>query len=142
MTLRKQSTSWRFFCDSDWAGSLYRKLTTSVMILLNSLVVLSYSRTQKAVALSSCEAEVLSLTSGSSEAILLKEVWQFMAGDEHEILLEARSDSSSGRQWLQRSGVGRLKRIDVRLCWSQNTIRRKVLRAFPVPTQTTSTQRN
>lgn len=84
----------RIFFDSDWAGSLYRKSTTSVMILLNSLVVLSYSRPQKAVALSSCEAEVLSLTSGSNEAILLEEVWQFMVGEEHQISLEARSDSS------------------------------------------------
>ena len=124
------------FCDSDWAGSLYRKSTTSVVVLLNSLVVLSYSRTQKAVALSSCEAEVLSLTSGSSEAMLLKEVWQFMVGKRHSISLEARSDSSSGRQWLQRSGIGRLKHIDVRLCWLQDAIRSKVLKALPVPTQT------
>ena len=123
------------FCDSDWAGSLYRKSTTSVVVLLNSLVVLSYSRTQKAVALSSCEAEVLSLTSGSSEAILLKEVWQFMVGEGRNILLEAWSDSSSGRQWLQRSGIGRLKHIDVRLCWLQDAIRSKVLKALPVPTQ-------
>ena len=41
--------------------------TTSVMILLNSLPILPYSKTQKAVSLSSCEAEVLALTSGSSE---------------------------------------------------------------------------
>ena len=60
------------FCDSDWAGSLYRESTTSVMILLNGLLALPYSRTQKAVALSSCEAEVLALTSGVSEAILLR----------------------------------------------------------------------
>ena len=99
-------------------------------------MVLSYSRTQKAVALSSCEADVLSLTSGSSEAILLREVWQFMAGSEREIVLEACSDSSSGRQWLQRSGVGRLKHIDVRLCWLQEAVRSKALKALPVPTHT------
>ena len=106
------------FCDSDWAGNLHRRSTTSVVILLNSLVVLSYSRTQTAVSLSSCEAEVLALTSGASEAmLLLKKIWMFMVGQ--ETLLEARSDSSSGRQWLQRAGLGRLKHIDVRLCWLQ-----------------------
>ena len=68
------------FCDSDWAGNANRRSTTSVVILLNSLVVLSYSRTQKAVSLSSCEAEVLALTSGASEAMLLKEVWMFIYG--------------------------------------------------------------
>ena len=97
------------YCDSDGAGGLYRRSTTSIVILLNSLVVLSYSRTQKAVSLSSCEAEVLSLTSGASEAILLREVWQFMV--QQVVLLEARSDSSSGRQWLQRAGLGGLKHI-------------------------------
>ena len=121
------------FCDSDWAGGPARKSTTSVMILLNSLPILSYSRTQKAVSLSSCEAEVLALTSGSSEALLLKEVWQFMTGQ--KVTLEARSDSSSGRQWLQRSGLGRLKHIDVRLCWLQEAIRGQVLRALPISTQ-------
>ena len=121
------------FCDSDWAGNLHRRSTTSVVILLNSLVVLSYSRTQKAVSLSSCEAEVLALTSGASEAMLLKEVWTFMVGQ--ETLLEARSDSSSGRQWLQRAGLGRLKHIDVRLCWLQKAIREKVLQVLPVSTQ-------
>ena len=122
------------FCDSDWAGSLYRKSTTSVMILLNGLLALSYSRTQNAVALSSCEAEVLALTSGVSEAILLQKVWKFML--EQEVLLEARSDSSSGRQWLQRSGLGRLKHIDVRLCWLQEAIRGHLVKALPFPTQT------
>ena len=121
------------FGDSDWAGSLHRKSTTSVIVLLNGLVALSYSRTQKAVALSSCEAEVLALTSGASEAILLKEVWSFLISG--EILLEARSNSSSGRQWLQRSGLGRLKHIDVRLCWLQMAIRERVLKVLPISTQ-------
>ena len=121
------------FCDSDWAGNVNRRSTTSVVILLNSLVVLSYSRTQKAVSLSSCEAEVLALTSGASEAMLLKEVWMFMVGQ--ETLLEARSDSSSGRQWLQRAGLGRLKHIDVRLCWLQQAVHDKILQVLPVSTQ-------
>ena len=120
------------FCDSDWACGAQRKSTTSVIVLLNGLVALSYGRTQKAVASSSCEAEVLALT-GASEAILLKEVWSFLING--EILLEARSDSSSGRQWLQRSGLGRLKHTDVRLCWLQMAIREKVLKVLPVSTQ-------
>lgn len=104
------------------------------MILLNSLPILPYSKTQKAVSLSSCEAEVLALTSGSSETLLLKEVWQqFMTGQ--RVILEARSGSSSGRQWPQRSGLGRLKHIDLRLCWLQEAIRNQILRALPISTQ-------
>ena len=44
----------------------------------------------------------------------------------------ARSDSSSGRQWLARSGVGRLKHFDIRLCWLQSAIHKKVLEVAPI----------
>ena len=33
-----------------------------------------------------------------------------------------RTDSSSARQWLQRTGVGRLKHYHVRLMWTQALI--------------------
>lgn len=36
---------------------------------------------------------------------------------------------------MQRSGLGRLKHIDVRLCWLQMAIREKVLKVLPVSTQ-------
>lgn len=49
--------------------------------------------------------------------------------------MEARSDSSSGRQWLQRTGLGRLKHIDCRLCWLQSAIRKKVLSVLPIGTK-------
>lgn len=121
------------FCDSDWGGGPQRRSTTSVAIFLNSLLVLSYSRTEKSTALSSCEAEVLAMTSGASEAVLLQSVWQFMVGEECE--LNIRSDSSSGRQWLQRSGLGRLKHYDVRLCWLQDVLRKKLVTISPVGTK-------
>ena len=48
-----------------------------------------------------------------------------------EALLELRNDSSSGRQWLQRSGVGRLKHFQIRLCWLQQAIKERELCALP-----------
>ena len=100
------------------------------MTLMNGLLCLSFSRTRKSTALSSCEAEVLAMTAGASEAFLLKAVWTFMVQQICEI--EMRSDSSSGRQWLQRTGLGRLKHVDVRLCWLQSALKRKALDVLPI----------
>ena len=123
------------FCDSDWGGNMdNRKSTTSVVVCVNSIVVYSYCRGQKSAALSSCEAEILAMTSGASESFLIRDIWMFISYNK-EALLELRSDSSSGRQWLQRSGVGRLKRFQIRLCWLQQAIKERELCALPVGTK-------
>ena len=121
------------FCDSDWAGGVGRKSTTACVIFLDSVLVTSFSRTQKSIALSSCESEVLALTAGCSEGILLRTIWEFLSQTGCKIV--ARSDSSSGRQWLARSGVGRLKHFDIRLCWLQSAIHKKVLEVAPIGTK-------
>ena len=121
------------FCDSDWAGSVGRRSTTACMIFLDSVLVTSFSRTQKSIALSSCESEVLALTAGCSEGILLRSIWEFLSQKQCEVI--ARSDSSSGRQWLARSGVGRLKHFDIRLRWLQSAIRKQVLEVAPIGTR-------
>lgn len=104
-------------CDSDWAGKKTRKSTTSVMVFLNSIPIISICRSQQTIALSSCEAEVFAMTAGGAEGKFLKNIWEFLSTEstDHEL----RSDSSSGRQWLQRSGVGRLKHYETRLLWMQ-----------------------
>ena len=109
------------FCDSDWGGSATRKSTTSVIILLDGVVVYSYSRNQKSIALSSCEAEILAATSAASETILLQGCWEFLTRE--RCTVQIRTDSSSARQWLQRTGVGRLKHYSIRLLWLQESIR-------------------
>ena len=47
----------------------------------------------------------------------------------------SRRDSGSARQWTQRRGVGRLKRVDVRLCHLQNLVGYSVLAVWPVNTK-------
>ena len=53
----------KFFTDSDWAGDesgsndRRRDSVSSAMIFLNGRPVVSWSRSQKSIALSSCESE-------------------------------------------------------------------------------------
>ena len=61
------------FTDSDYAGENDgRRSTTGVMAMLGQICVACISRTQKSVALSSCEAELMALTEGAREAIYLR----------------------------------------------------------------------
>ena len=113
------------YSDSDW-GSLKtpekarRKSTSSGIIVLNGIQVLSFSRTQKATASSSCEAELYALSGTCGEAILVGRLFEFLT--EKPVSVEVRCDSSSARQWTQRRGVGRLKHVDVRLSQLQDWV--------------------
>ena len=48
--------------------------------------------------------------------------------------IKVRCDSSSARQWSQRTGVGRLKHVDVRLCQLQDLVRESVVKIGTVKT--------
>ena len=125
------------YSDSDW-GSLKtpekarRKSTSSGIIVLNGIQVLSFSRTQKATASSSCEAELYALSGTCSEAILIGRLFEFLTGE--HVRTEIRCDSSSARQWSQRRGIGRLKHVDVRLCQVQDWVRENIISIGTVKT--------
>ena len=118
------------YSDSDWGGlktpeKARRKSTSSGIIVLNGIQVLSFSRTQKATASSSCEAELYALSGTCSEAILTGRLFEFLTGE--NVRIEIRCDSSSARQWSQRRGIGRLKHVDVRLCQLQDWVRENTI---------------
>ena len=143
--------------DSDWGGSAKdRSSTSSGMVFVCSCLVSSWSRTQKSIALSSCEAELVAATIGAAEGILLfstmkiklyvcllipqkfnriliREVLKFVLNK--EVHLDVRMDSSSAKQWLQRSGIGRLKHLAARSLWLQNAVKEKELFLKAIPTQ-------
>ena len=125
------------YSDSDWGSvktpdKARRKSTLSGIIVLNGIQVLSFSRTQKATASSSCEAELYALSGTCGEAILIGRLFEFLTGE--HVRVEVRCDSSSARQWSQRRGVGRLKHVDVRLCQLQDWVRENIISIGTVKT--------
>ena len=71
------------FTDVDWAGdkstgSRRRHSVSSAMVFVNSRLVTSWSRTQKSIALSSCESEYLASVGGGSEALYIAALWEFL----------------------------------------------------------------
>ena len=125
------------YSDSDWGSvktpeKARRKSTSSGIIVLNGMQVVSFSRTQKATASSSCEAELYALSGTCGEAILIGRLFEFLTGE--HVRTEIRCDSSSARQWSQRRGIGRLKHVDVRLCQLQDWVRENTISIGTVKT--------
>ena len=82
-TDRKNVPMVEVFTDSDWGGSTKDwSSTSSGMIFCCSCVVASWSRTQKSIALSSCDSELVAATMRAAEGILMKEILQFLLSTE------------------------------------------------------------
>ena len=99
------------------------------MIFLHGCLVAAWSRSQKSIALSSCEAEFLASAGGAADALQLKELWQFLT--KRLAMIKTITDSSSCRAFTERLGVGRLKHIDTRYLWMQLEVKKKLGRWRP-----------
>ena len=125
------------FTDSDWAGdksssSRRRHSVSSVQMFLNGCMVTSWSRSQKSIALSSCEAEFLAAAGGTAEALQVKDLWIFVS--RREVMIKAITDSTSCRAFTERLGVGRRKHIDIKYLWMQLEVKKETLVMENIPT--------
>ena len=103
--------------DSDWAGHYDRVSCTCGHIFLNGNVVYCFVRKQGAIALSSCEAELMAACSTAAEAVYVMHVVKTLAS--HDCNLLCRLDSSSARALLQKRGVSKVRHLDTKLLWLQ-----------------------
>ena len=131
---RKDGRPWEIelYSDSDWAScKVTRRSTSSGLVFLNSCCVHSHSRAQMSVSLSSMEAEILAATSLLVEGIQLKQLLQFLLGDEGglsnnaQVQMRLRLDSTSAQSFFNRLGPGRAKHLSTRLLWSQQAMRKR-----------------
>ena len=102
--------------DASWSAD---RSTSRGVLLLGGFVLASWSRTQSQSALSSCESEFYALTTGVQEALFVKSLLKEMF-PKGEISIEGYIDSTSATQVAQRTGVGRLKHLDIRHLWIQD----------------------
>ena len=121
------------FTGSGWGGNKTTRKSVSVAHLYwNGTMVHTLTRTQKAVALSSCEAEYVAMTRGASEGVFLRNCIKFLTGKECRIVL--RCDSSSARAFCHRQGVGRVRHTSCGLLWLQDLVQQGDLELKPVGT--------
>ena len=90
--------------------------------MVNGAVVTAYSRTQATPALSSAEAELYAIGSGTCEAMLVKTILEEMPKGP-EASIEFESDSQAAISSQVRPGLGRMKHIELRHMFMQQMIK-------------------
>ena len=120
------------YSDSDWNGGTGFKSTSSAMHVLNGLIVHSTSRSQKAISLSSTEAEWYAGSAATCDSLFLRNILQFLTGDVQCVVLHV--DNSAERNVAAKLGVGRLRHISGRMMWMQQLLRAKEIEIRQVST--------
>ena len=103
--------------DSDWAKDQeHRKSTSCGMVHVGGCLLTSFSRTQTVQAQSSGEAEWYAIVSTFMEQLNLDRLLRWIG---IETTMTLQSDSAAARGVAFRSGVGRIKHLEVKTLWFQ-----------------------
>ena len=112
------------YSDSDWAKhkTTRRSVSSGCLFLFGNLLY-STSRSQKALALSSAEAEIYSAAGACCDGVLMFYCLSFAIGPELEVRFQLCLDNSAARAFFCRSGVGRIRHISLRILWVQAKVK-------------------
>ena len=120
------------FTDSDWAGDIdSRRSTSGGVVLFRGALLAHWSKTQSNIALSSGEAELNAAVKGLSETIglynLISETWGVTptAG--------LCVDASACKGMVLRHGSGKVKHLSVKQLWVQEAVRAFGVQVIRVP---------
>jgi len=119
------------FADSDWAGCVKtRRSTSGGIVMAGSHLLAHWSRTQVGVALSSGEAELNAALKAACEVIGVK-----VMSSEMELHFEnvIYGDSSAAKGTLARQGSGKVKHLDTKQLWLQEKIKKNELEYIKIP---------
>ena len=121
--------------DADWAtNGEDRRSVSGCVVLLCGMAVHTHSRTQNAVALSSCESELYALAGGGAELIFVK-TWLEEQGL-HVSRATVWSDSSSAICVAYKRGPGtKLKHVALRSLVVQDWVRQRRFTVAKVATE-------
>ena len=112
------------YSDSDWRNTnKHVGQFLLVIFFLFGCLLYSTSRSQRALAMSSAEAEIYSATSATSDAVLMFRCIKFAVGEGTTIEVRLAMDNSAGRSFFGRIGVGRIRHISLRVLWVQAKVK-------------------
>ena len=121
------------FSDSNWAAcKSSRRSVSASMIFVAGNMLFSSSRTQRVVALSSAEAELLSASSSMCDALLVRELLFFL--DYGKVKIFHHVDATAAKAMLERSGVGKVRHLSCRILWTQQLIKQNEVALLKVST--------
>ena len=114
--------------DASWASGRGRKSTTAALIFFRGVLLLSMSRTQGRLALSSAEAELEAMVTGTQEAEFVTTLMQEIEVTKQKPMIVLHGDSNAALGIAARIGLGRLKHVELRLLWLQDEVRAGTVR--------------
>jgi hypothetical protein len=124
------STVLRAFSDSDFAGCVATRLSTSGGAALHGAHLLKHwASTQKKITLSSGEAELGAVVKSFSEVLGLQSVARDLGV---ELRPEVHADSSAAIGICNRCGIGKVRHLAVAQLWVQDFVRSKACRLYKV----------
>jgi len=107
--------------DTDWAGCKKTRKSVGMTILkVGGCLLYSQCTGQSIHAQSSGESEFYGIVSGVSAACGLQHALEFVG---EPVSLVVESDSSAARAVLWRSGVGKIRHLEVKTLWAQAMVR-------------------
>ncbi|CAE7245381.1 unnamed protein product [Symbiodinium sp. CCMP2592] len=116
-------TKLRCYVDSDHAGCLVTRRSTSGLILMAGRHCIKSSSTlQSTISLSSGESEYYAIVKGAAltlSMVALLEQWDL------KVEAVVSSDSSAARGTCSRRGLGKLRHVQTRYLWVQERVQRK-----------------
>ena len=108
------------YSDSDWAGDRATgKSTLGGIVMLETHLVKSWSRTQDSVTLSSAEAELVALGKLAMETLGIRSMcreWRLTSEDQASTLY---ADASAALSIAKRQRAGNMLHINVKILWLQ-----------------------
>jgi hypothetical protein len=125
------------FSDSDWAGDLdKRKSTSGFIFFINGGAVSWKSRTQKCVAQSSAEAEYIASSETAKEAVWLRSLISTVKGREIEEPTMLNVDNQAAISIIKNPVCSsRTKHIELRYHLVRDYYERKIISVQHVPTE-------
>jgi hypothetical protein len=108
------------YADANWASGPSRRSTSGGVLFYKNTLIMSWSRTQPTVTLSTAEAELTAMGVAVQEGQFLQHLLDELG---HQAPLRLHSDSSAARAIVARRGVGRLKHLAVKDIWLQEQLR-------------------
>ena len=128
---RTKSPTLKGYSDSDRAGCRRtRKSTSEGCILFNGRLLKSWSKNQNVIATSSGEAELYAAVKCAAELLGLKSIAKDL-GIETDVELSVDANATIGM--LCRSGLGKLRHIEVSELWLQEAVKLKRVLLKKVP---------
>ena len=116
---------------TDFAGcGVTRRSTSGGCALRGSHLIKHWSTAQKAVTLSSGEAELCGIVKGTAEALGIQSIAKDLGVS---VQVRIHTDSSAAAGICRRSGIGRVRHLAVGQLWVQEGLRRGDFKLYKVP---------